>query len=57
MYFKSHSKAEAGSALILGGKKNNNKRQERIAPANTQGTPQPHVLEGAGVLPAPSHGG
>lgn len=57
MYFKSHSKAEAGSALILGRKKNNNKRQGKHHPGKHPGEPKPRVPEGAGVLPAPSHGG
>lgn len=57
MYFKSHSKAEAGSALILGGKKNNNKRQGKHHPGEHPGDPQGRVPEGAGALPAPSHGG
>lgn len=57
MYFKSHSKAEAGSALILGGKKNINKRQGKHLLGEHPGDPQPHVPESAGVLPAPSRGG
>ncbi|XP_071300794.1 formin-2-like [Agelaius tricolor] len=40
-----------------GGRKITTRDRESITPANTQGTPQPRVPEGAGALPAPSHGG